>query len=55
MLKQVFLWIIPCEKSGIREYGLISLIDDAASQMGDFSRRTSYYGGMFLVIAPLLY
>ncbi|KAJ5510734.1 hypothetical protein N7453_002837 [Penicillium expansum] len=35
----------PCEKSGMWEYGLICLIEDGASQMGDFSRRTSYYGG----------
>lgn len=26
--------------------------EDAASQMGDFSRRTSYYGGMFRAILP---
>lgn len=29
-----------------RELGLITLAEDAGSQMGDFSRRTSYYGGM---------
>ncbi|KAJ5816775.1 hypothetical protein N7447_009008 [Penicillium robsamsonii] len=39
------LQAIPCEKLGMREYELTSSIDDAASQMGDYSRRTSYYGG----------
>lgn len=30
----------------------LSHSEDAASQMGDYSRRTSYYGGMFQIKSP---
>lgn len=35
------------------EYQLISMIEDGVSQAGDFSRRTSYYGGMFPLFSCL--